>query len=148
MTGYGHDNQMTPSDADLFATLTMLCQRFGLNYGILHTCTLDSMGHRFGHDCAQMDHACAMLEEMLAPFIPRWLEMGYEVIVTADHGQTRRGHHSGRGKAKQDFALYYFGNGKGAAPDVVLDQLQLAPTILRRLDINPPETMRAAPFLE
>lgn len=148
MTGYGHDNQMTPSDADLFATLTMLCQRFGLNYGILHTCTLDSMGHRFGHDCAQMDHACAMLEEMLAPFIPRWLEMGYEVIVTADHGQTRRGHHSGRGKAKQDFALYYFGNGKGPAPDVVLDQLQLAPTILRRLDINPPETMRAAPFLE
>ena len=30
---------MTPSDADLFATLTMQCQRFGLDYGILHTCT-------------------------------------------------------------------------------------------------------------
>ena len=27
MTGYGHDNQMTPSDADLFATLTMLTER-------------------------------------------------------------------------------------------------------------------------
>ena len=50
MTGYGDDNQMTPSDTDLFATLTMLTRRFGIDYGILHTCTLDSMGHRFGHD--------------------------------------------------------------------------------------------------
>ena len=58
MTGYNHDNQMTPSDVDLFATLTMLTERHGIDYGILHTCTLDSMGHRFGHDCVEMDHAC------------------------------------------------------------------------------------------
>ncbi len=44
MTGYGHDNQMTPSDADLFATLTMLTERFGIDYGILHTCTLELDG--------------------------------------------------------------------------------------------------------
>jgi predicted AlkP superfamily pyrophosphatase or phosphodiesterase len=148
MTGYGHDNQMTPSDIDLFATLTMLCRRFDLNYGILHTCTLDSMGHRFGHDCTEMDRACALLEEMLAPFVTKWLEMGYELIVTADHGQTRRGHHSGRGKAKQDFALYYFGNGRGPERDTLLDQLQLAPTILTRLGVAVPDSMRAEPFLQ
>ena len=54
MTGYGASNQMTPSDVDLFATLTNLCLRFGLNYGMLHTCTLDSMGHRFFHECQEM----------------------------------------------------------------------------------------------
>jgi len=59
MTGYGLINQMTPSDVDLFGTLTNLCLRFGLDYGMLHTCTLDSMGHRFFHDCQEMDHACA-----------------------------------------------------------------------------------------
>ncbi len=58
MTGYGHDNQMTPCDLVLFATLTSRCHRFGLTYGLLHSCTLDSMGHRFFHDCQQMDHAC------------------------------------------------------------------------------------------
>ena len=36
MTAYGHDNQMTPCDLDLFATLTSLCHRFGLDYGMLH----------------------------------------------------------------------------------------------------------------
>ena len=65
MTGYGLINQMTPSDVDLFATLTNLCGRFGLNYGLLHTCTLDSMGHRYFHECQEMDHACAVMDEML-----------------------------------------------------------------------------------
>lgn len=147
MTGYDHVNQMTPSDTDLFATLTRLCLRHGLNYGILHTCTLDSMGHRFGHDCAQMDHACALMDAMLAAFLPKWLEMGYEVIVTADHGQSLRGHHGGTEDAQRDAALYYFGPAEGPAPQSVIDQLALAPTILSRLEADIPDTMRAAPFL-
>lgn len=148
MTGYGLINQMTPSDVDLFATLTNLCQRFGLNYGLLHTCTLDSMGHRFFHDCQEMDHACAVMDEMLAPFIPKWRAAGYEVIVTADHGQDERGHHGGRGALQQEAALYYFGPAQGPEEGSVIDQLQLAPTILKRLGAPIPETMKAQPFLE
>jgi len=147
MTGYGQANQMTPSDVDLFGTLSNLSQRFGLNYGMLHTCTLDSMGHRFYHESAEMDHACMLMDEMLAPFIPRWQQMGYEVIVTADHGQDARGHHGGCDPLQQDFALYYFGPATGPDSDVVLDQLQLAPTILSRLGVTPPDTMKAPVFL-
>ena len=147
MTGYGHANQMTPSDVDLFATLTRLCLVKGIDYGILHTCTLDSMGHRFGHYVVEMDHACAVMDAMLAPFIPQWLEAGYEVMVTADHGQSLRGHHGGTGEDQQDFALYYFGEGKGPEANVLLDQLQLAPTILSRMGVDIPDSMKAASFL-
>ena len=147
MTGYGHTNQMTPSDVDLFAPLTNLCLRFGLNYGMLHTCTLDSMGHRFFHECQEMDHACAVMDEMLAPFIPKWRAAGYEVIVTADHGQDDRGHHGGRGELQQETALYYFGSAEGPRPDTVIDQLQLAPTILGRLGAPLADTMKAKSFL-
>lgn len=147
MTGYGHDNQMTPCDADLFATLTMLTERHGIDYGMLHTCTLDSMGHRFGHDCIEMDRACFLVDGQLAPFIPRWRAAGYEVIVTADHGQSARGHHGGAGEDQRDVALYYFGPAAGPEPGVVLDQLALAPTILARLGVPVPETMTAQPFL-
>ncbi|MGB7321508.1 MAG: alkaline phosphatase family protein, partial [Albidovulum sp.] len=117
------------------------------DYGMLHTCTLDSMGHRFGHDCIQMDLACFKLDGQLAPYITRWLKAGYEVIVTADHGQSKRGHHGGAGPDQQDFALYYFGSAEGPEPDAVLDQLQLAPTILTRLGVAVPVTMQAKPFL-
>lgn len=147
MTGYGHDNQMTPSDVDLFATLTMLCEKKGIDYGMLHTCTLDSMGHRFGHDNTPMDNACEAVDVMLQPFLKRWRDAGYEVIVTADHGQSIRGHHGGTGPDQQDFALYYFGPAKGPAPDTLLDQLQLAPTILKRMGVPIPATMTAKPFL-
>ncbi|MDF1728123.1 MAG: alkaline phosphatase family protein [Sulfitobacter sp.] len=147
MTGYGAANQMTPSDLDLFATLTNLCLRFGLNYGMLHTCTLDSMGHRFFHESNEMDHACFVMDEMLAPFIHKWRAAGYEVIVTADHGQDERGHHGGRGALQQETALYYFGEAEGPAEDVVIEQLQLAPTILSRLGAPVAETMKAESFL-
>ncbi|MGA9254854.1 MAG: alkaline phosphatase family protein [Roseobacter sp.] len=147
MTGYGLVNQMTPSDIDLFATLTRLCARFELSYGMLHTCTLDSMGHRFFHDCQEMDHACFVMDEMLAPSISRWRAMGYEIIVTADHGQDTRGHHGGRDAAQQETALYYFGPAEGPEPGTVIDQLQLAPTILSRLGAPIADTMKSGVFL-
>ena len=147
MTGYGHINQMTPSDVDLFATLTMLTKKHEIDYGILHTSTLDSMGHRFGHQCSEMDHACYVLDGMLAAFLPGWLEDGYEVIVTADHGQTDRGHHGGHEDLQQDVAVYYFGSGKGPKQDTMLDQLQLAPTVLKRLGVKIPNSMKTKPFL-
>ena len=147
MTGYGHANQMTPCDADLFATLTMLTRRYNLDYGILHCCTLDSMGHRFKHECEEMDHACFVLDAQLAPYIRRWREAGYEVIVTADHGQSMRGHHGGRGEDQQDTALYYFGDAEGPDPDTVLNLTQIAPTVLTRLGVPVPDTMKETGFL-
>ena len=147
MTGYGAANQMTPSDVDLFAALTNMCLRFNLNYGILHTCTLDSMGHRFFHESSEMDHACFVMDEMLSPFIPKWRAAGYEVMVCADHGQDERGHHGGRSDLQQEFALYYFGDAKGPTPENTLSQLQLAPTILSRLGAPIPDTMKGNVFL-
>ena len=151
MTGYNHDNQMTPCDVDLFATLTRLCLVNSIDYGILHTCTLDSMGHRFGHDNVTMDSACYTMDAMLAAFLPKWLEMGYDVIVTADHGQTDRGHHGGREDLQQETALYWFGKAKlrktFAAEGGVIDQRQIAPTVLKHLGVPVPDTMKAKSFL-
>jgi predicted AlkP superfamily pyrophosphatase or phosphodiesterase len=146
MHGYGHANQMTPADYDLFGTLTRLCEVKGIDYGILHSCTLDSMGHRYFHDCMEMDNACSQLDGILAPFLHRWRAAGYEVIVTADHGQDDRGHHGGTGEAQRDFAFYYFGDSPLPPEDEVLDQLALAPSILTRMGVPVPPTMAAKPF--
>jgi predicted AlkP superfamily pyrophosphatase or phosphodiesterase len=147
MAGYNGANQMTPSDHDLFWTLGMLTDRFGIDYGMLHTCTLDSMGHRFHHDCHEMDAACELLDAQLAPHIARWRTAGYEVMVTADHGQDARGHHGGTTEEQTDAALYWFGGGEGPAYDTIIGQLQLAPTILTRLGVPVLATMQATPFL-
>jgi hypothetical protein len=68
------------------------------------------------------------------------------VIVTADHGQDDRGHHGGAGELQQDFAFYYFGDSDMPPKDTLLDQLALAPSILTRMGVPVPPTMKAAPF--
>ena len=148
MTGYGAANQMTPCDADLFATLSMLAERYALDYGILHSCTLDSMGHRFGHEAHEMDQACFILDAQLAPYITRWRQAGYDVIVTADHGQDERGHHGGKSALQQDYALYYFGDATYCGDDTPLSQLQMAPTILSLMGAPIPSSMTAPAFLK
>jgi len=148
MAGYWSANQMTPSDADLFATLAMLTERFEIDYGILHTCTLDSMGHRFKQSNVEMEGSCYVLDAQLAPYIKRWRQAGYEIIVTADHGQSERGHHGGRGDDQQDTALYYFGPAKGPQSDTILQITQIAPTVLNRLQIDVPDSMTENCFLE
>lgn len=147
MTGYDLVNQMTPSDADLFATLTLLTQKYQLDYGLYHSCTLDSLGHRFQHESHEMDQGCFHLDAQLAPYIRTWRAAGYEIIVTADHGQDERGHHGGRSDLQQDFALYYFGTADYCGDETPLSQLQLAPTILTLLDVPIPDTMQAPTFL-
>jgi bisphosphoglycerate-independent phosphoglycerate mutase (AlkP superfamily) len=87
------------------------------------------------------------MDEMLAVFIGKWMQAGYEIIVTADHGQDERGHHGGRGALQQESALYYFGPAEGPSEDTVIDQLQLAPTILQRLGAPIASTMKAKSFL-
>lgn len=121
----------------------MLTERFGIDYGILHTCTLDSMGHRFKHACEEMDQACFVLDTQLGPYIKRWREAGYEIMVTAD-----RGHHGGRGEDQQDAALYYFGSAKGPKEDTLLHITQIAPTVLTSLSVTVPDTMEEASFLD
>jgi bisphosphoglycerate-independent phosphoglycerate mutase (AlkP superfamily) len=88
------------------------------------------------------------MDEMLAPFVTKWRQLGYEVIVTADHGQDERGHHGGRSALQQETALYYFGTAEGPDKDDVIDQRQLAPTILDRLGAPIADTMAAKPFLK
>ena len=55
--------------------------------------------------------------------------------------------HGGRGEDQQDAALYYFGPATGPAPDTLLHLTQIAPTVLARLGVQIPDTMKEPGFL-
>lgn len=148
MTGETKANMAVPSDADLFAQAAIMIDRHQPDYLLLHTCTVDSTGHRYGPDSGEMDHVVYVLDAVLGNTLPRWLDQGYEVMITADHGQSARGHHGGTTDEMRDVAFYYFGEGVGPRSGVVLDQLQIAPTVLARLGAHPVETMKLESFLK
>ncbi|MEM7209062.1 MAG: alkaline phosphatase family protein [Pseudomonadota bacterium] len=147
MQGESSGNLAVPSDYDLFAQTTMLAERFAPHYILSHISSTDSVGHHYGQQSYEMDKNTYIVDGALATFLPRWRENGYDVIVTADHGQSDRGHHGGSALEMREVPLYYFGSAQGAEPDVELDQLQIAPTVLSRLGAPVPESMRAKSFL-
>jgi hypothetical protein len=42
----------------------------------------------------------------LAPYVTRSCNLGYDVIITVDHGQDDLGRHGGAGEDQQDVAFY------------------------------------------
>ena len=78
--------------------------------------------------------------------MPRWRKAGHEVIVTADHGQTPRGHHGGSTDEMRDVPFYYFGASKAAPVDPALCQTQIAPSVLKLLGVPIPASMRSPPI--
>lgn len=141
--GYGRVNSCAPAEIDLCAQLTLLVRRHDPHYGLLHTCSADTLGHTFTAHSAEYREQTWRIDNALARTLPLWLELGYEVIVTADHGMNGDGHHGGTDPIERDVPFYYFGAGTGPEAGAVLDQLCVAPTILARIGLSAPESMRA-----
>lgn len=80
----------------------------------------------------------------LVPFLMEWQKLGYHILNTADHGMNQDGAHGGTTSEMREVPLYI------TAPDIeargntneTISQLQMAPTILKLLDIPIPETMK------
>jgi|TARA_B110000285_G_scaffold92612_2_gene106025 predicted AlkP superfamily pyrophosphatase or phosphodiesterase len=149
MAGENKAQPATPSDIDLFWQMSLLIQRHQPDYFLFHSCTLDSLGHHYGFDSIEIDKNCYTIDAALGDFIPRWQEQGYDVIITADHGQSARGHHGGTEAIMRDIPIYYFANPnhpiQGPSPDHVIAQTALAPSILQRMGIAIPGSMQTKP---
>lgn len=141
--GYGRVNACAPAEIDLCAQLTLLMRRHAPHYALLHTCSADTLGHTFGADSAEYREQTWRIDNALARTLPLWLDMGYEVFVTADHGMNKDGHHGGTNAIEREVPFYYFGAGTGPEASKVLDQLSVAPTSLDRIGLSPPTSMRA-----
>ena len=84
----------------------------------------------------------------MANLIPEWLEAGYTIIVTADHGMNSDHMHGGAALEMRQVPLYLIGpDGQGQGDTgMTLSQLQIAPTVCHLLGLPIPETMKQAPF--
>ncbi|MCZ4280701.1 alkaline phosphatase family protein [Kiloniella laminariae] len=144
MEGYNGTNICAPAEIDLCAQASLLIKRHSPDYLLLHSSSVDSLGHRYTADSSQYRIQTWHIDNALARGIPRWLEEGYEVIVTADHGMNADGHHGGAEDIMRHVAFYYFGKGTITADkDSVLDQLAIAPSVLQRLGATIPDSMKA-----
>ncbi|MCD6576881.1 MAG: alkaline phosphatase family protein [Anaerolineaceae bacterium] len=136
-------------DIDLFALGAMLMRKFNPDYLLIHPMGVDNAGHHYGADSREY-HVKAMRQDvMLANVVFEWMERGYSIIITGDHGMTNDKMHNGTTPANREVPLFIIRPGIPGKGDTgkVLSQLQLAPTICKILGVPIPETMKKPPFI-
>lgn len=121
---------------------------FLLNYSnpeflYIHTMNIDDNGHKHGSDSLAYHAKVLAVDSYLADYLPQWLEQGYQIIITADHGMDFRGNHGGTTADVRGVPLYIFSNKvdkrKYSTP---VSQLMIAPLVCYLLDIKPGEKMK------
>lgn len=148
MEQYGASNACAPAEIDLCAQANLLIRAHQPDYLLLHSCSVDTLGHIYGGDSAEYRKQVWCVDNALARVIPAWRAAGYDVLVTADHGMSAEGWHGGTTDMMCDVAFYAVADGleDWPASDTVLDQRGVAPTILTQLGVAPAAGMRISPF--
>jgi predicted AlkP superfamily pyrophosphatase or phosphodiesterase len=135
-------------DLELFTTAALLVRRFSPDYLLIHPMGMDYHGETYGSDSSEYRKQAIKQDVMLAPLLVEWKERGYTVLVTGDHGINKDGAHGGTTPEQREVPLFVIppnGQGRGDTGEII-SQLQIAPTVLKLLDVPIPETMKLKPL--
>ncbi len=71
---------------------------------------IDDAGHKHGLDSPQYRNSARHADLLLAEYLQRWLDAGYQVLVTADHGMNNDRSHNGLLPEEREVPLFVAGN--------------------------------------
>ncbi|HZG17637.1 MAG TPA: alkaline phosphatase family protein [Candidatus Bathyarchaeia archaeon] len=129
-------------DSHLLIDAEYLRRTYDPHFLYIHPMGIDHAGHLFGSDSKQYRGKAIEMDTLLANLLPLWMDSGYSIVVTADHGMNRDGLHGGTGDDERHVPLYLIG--ERVQPGVyggIHPQLAVAPLICRLLGIAPSEEM-------
>ena len=136
-------------DIELFATAGMLVRRFKPDYLLVHPMGMDNAGETHGADSSEYRNHATRQDKWLAMVLTEWMEAGYNILVTGDHGINADGWHGGTTSEVREVPLFFIRSGIVGSGDTrqSVSQLQIAPTILKLLELEIPKTMKATPLI-
>ena len=112
-------------DDHLLLDAEALRRRHDPDFLLVHPMNVDDAGHRHGFDSAQYRNAARRFDRALSGFLPAWLQQGYQVLVTSDHGMNRDGTHGGVLPEERQVPLFVMGDGFSHRPDLDVSQVAL-----------------------
>ena len=139
--GLFYDQDAYPDQA-LFADAACLCRRHAPDLLLAHSMGVDYAGHCRGADSRAYRQAARLVDSLLARWLPQWLDAGYAVLVTSDHGMTADGAHNDVTEEARRVPLWLVGPAWQTLP---LPQAQtgVAGVILQALGLRPQSPVRA-----
>lgn len=131
-------------DSHVLSDAEYLRRTYDPDFLMIHTMAIDHTGHVYGGGSRQQNTAANFLDAALAPLVALWLEEGYRLIITADHGMGANGLHGGNSPEQRDVPLYVFSGSvrPGIFDYSQISQLTVAPLLCAFLGIAPSAAMR------
>ena len=120
-------------DSHLFADAESLRCRHAPNLLVVHPMNIDDAGHKHGLDSSQYRNAARMADVLLAEYIQTWLDAGYQILVTADHGMNADRSHNGLLPEEREVPLIVLGSAFSLDPAARPQQSELCGTICQLL---------------
>lgn len=122
-------------DSHLFADAESLRLKHAPHLLVVHPMNIDDAGHKHGLDTPQYRNSARAADIILADYLQAWLDAGYQVLVTADHGMNNDRSHNGLLPEEREVPLFVIGDAfsldAGAAPK----QTELCGTVCELLGV-------------
>jgi predicted AlkP superfamily pyrophosphatase or phosphodiesterase len=133
----------TYPDSHLFQDAHHLISTYQPDFMYVHSMNIDDEGHKYTGNSIQYRRAVNRIDTILGVYLPIWLDMGYQIIVTSDHGMDDFGNHGGTMPEHREVPLFIFSD--GLTPHIgsqTVKQLQLAPLVCYFLGIEKGDKMQ------
>lgn len=116
-------------DSHLLDDAEHLRQSHQPDFLLVHTMNIDDAGHRFGYDSPQYRNSTRHADLALASYLQTWLDDGYQIIITADHGMNNDKSHGGTLPEEREVPLILLGDAFSQQPCSNIRQTELCGTI-------------------
>ncbi|EKO3376166.1 alkaline phosphatase family protein [Vibrio fluvialis] len=110
------------------------------DFMLIHPMNIDDAGHKFGLDSRQYRNSARHADVILANYLQGWIDDGYQVMVTSDHGMNNDLSHGGILAEERQVPLFVIGEQFSHHVDATLAQTEICGTVceLLRLEHDKP----------
>ena len=123
-------------DSYLYLDAESLLRRHNPDFLLIHPMNIDNAGHHAGIDSAHYRNTVRHSDGELSKYLPAWIDAGYQILITADHGMNADKSHGGTLSEERDVPLFVIGDcfshQQGCAPQ----QTEICGSICKLLDIR------------
>lgn len=130
---YHHD---TYPDSHLYLDAEWLRSHHDPDFLLVHSMNIDDAGHKAGLDSAHYRNTVRHSGVHLSEHLLQWMNAGYQILVTADHGMNTDKSHGGTLAEERDVPLYVIGDGFSHDTGAIPRQLELCGTVCELLGVQ------------
>jgi predicted AlkP superfamily pyrophosphatase or phosphodiesterase len=129
-------------DSHVLMDAEALRRKYDPHFLYIHPMGVDVKGENYGSESKEYREQILKMGSLLAQLLPIWMNAGYHILITSDHGMSEYGNHGGITNGERDVPLFIISPRiETGIHEEVVPQLAFAPLVCELLGIEQSEKM-------